>query len=97
VIIFNKKQSEISFGIRTLEDTAFVGKDFKFMDQIVNLTADQTEYKLQVAVIDDDQWEPNRQFWLEIYDPKTKERMQGHDSKCKVTIIDDDEPGDLTF
>jgi solute carrier family 8 (sodium/calcium exchanger) len=34
---------------------------------------------------------------IELYDPETKERLPGEDTLCRVTIIDDDEPGVLSF
>lgn len=46
VVIFNKKKAALSFGVKTIEDTAFIGKDFKFLDDIIELTPDQPEYKL---------------------------------------------------
>ncbi len=34
---------------------------------------------------------------VEIYDTITKERMKGDDTECRVTILDDDCPGILSF
>lgn len=47
--------------------------------------------------MDDDAWEPDENFYVELYDPKTDAKLPGEDTKTTVTIIDDDKPGNLTF
>lgn len=34
---------------------------------------------------------------MHLYDWKTDEELSGRDTKCKVTIIDDDQPGHIGF
>lgn len=63
----------------------------------MTIAAGQSEYVIEVEIIDDDQWEPDEDFLVEIYDAETKERLTGADTQCRVTIIDDDEPGMLAF
>lgn len=40
---------------------------------------------------------PDLDFYVEIYDPKTGERFDGDDTECKITILDEDFPGKLSF
>jgi len=49
--------------------------------------------------VDDDEWEPDLDFYVELYDPSTQknERFSGDDTRCKVTILDEDFPGVLGF
>jgi hypothetical protein len=50
-----------------------------------------------VKIIDDEDWEPDEDFFVELYDADSKVRIDGEDTKCTVTIIDDDKPGVLSF
>ncbi len=52
---------------------------------------------MQVKIIDDDGWEPDEDFFLEIYDEATGQRLHGEDTRTRVTILDDDKPGMLVF
>jgi len=52
-----------------------------------------------VPIVDDEEWEPDLDFAIELYDPNTEEsdRLVGDDTKCIVTILDEDFPGTLGF
>jgi hypothetical protein len=63
----------------------------------LTITQGQEETFVEIEIIDDDQWEPDEDFLIELYDPDTKMRLVGADTQCRVTIIDDDEPGVLSF
>lgn len=97
VHLVKKKDESITVGVRTIDDTAFDGEDFKAIDRIVTISTGQNEQVIEIEILDDDQWEPDEDFLIEIYDPTTKERLPGADTQCRVTIIDDDEPGILSF
>ena len=43
--------------------------------------------------MDDDNWEPDEDFFVQLYNPSTGEELTGQDTKTRVTIIDDDKPG----
>lgn len=48
-------------------------------------------------IIDDDGWEPDEDFYVELYDARTGNRLMGEDTRTRVTILDDDKPGTLVF
>jgi len=52
-----------------------------------------------VAIIDDAEWSPDLDFFVELYDPEKpgKPRLPGDDTRTKVTILDEDLPGTLSF
>jgi len=54
---------------------------------------------VQIRIHDDDIWEPDKDFYVELYDPneETKPRLEGDDTKTIVTIIDEDNPGIIGF
>mmetsp|Transcript_5925 Transcript_5925/g.6680 ORF Transcript_5925/g.6680 Transcript_5925/m.6680 type:complete len:173 (+) Transcript_5925:739-1257(+) len=55
------------------------------------------ETSIRVKIIDDEGVEPDEDFYIEIYDLETKQRLNGEDSKTTVTILDDDKPGIFGF
>lgn len=52
---------------------------------------------MAVKILDDDAWEPDEDFYVELYDEGTKNRLVGEDTRTRVTILDDDKPGVLVF
>lgn len=59
----------------------------------------EIELKFNVPIIDDEEWEPDLDFAIELYDPSNEEQnvLPGEDTKCIVTILDEDFPGTLGF
>jgi hypothetical protein len=53
--------------------------------------------------VNDEDWQPDLDFIVELFDPRNLDennngiRLQGDDTKCKVTILDEDFPGTLGF
>ena len=54
---------------------------------------------MDIKIFDDDSWEPDEELYVELYDPTKADlpRYLGLDTRCGVTIIDDDKPGTLKF
>jgi hypothetical protein len=58
-----------------------------------------------VIINDDDNWEPDEDFWIQLYEPSDPSTtpieqaipLRGGDTKTIVTIIDDDKPGSIAF
>lgn len=47
--------------------------------------------------MDDDEWEPDLDFLVEIYEIDGGARMKGDDTQTRITILDEDCPGTLGF
>lgn len=58
-----------------------------------------TEQKIRVNIVDDEEWNPDLEFYVELFDPtqESQPRLPGDDTRCKVTILDEDFPGTLGF
>ncbi len=97
IMIINKLKADCSVGVRTVEGDAKGGEDYVDLDQILQFKSGQTELSVRVTINDDDEWEPDEDFYVELYDPNTKDKIKGDDTLCTVTIIDDDKPGTLSF
>ena len=50
-----------------------------------------------MKVIDDAIWEPDKDFLVELCDEETGTKLPGSDTRCTVTILDEDFPGVLGF
>jgi len=46
---------------------------------------------------DDENWEPDEDFYVKLIDPISNEHLKGKDTRTRVTIIDDDKPGQISF
>ena len=97
VKFINKTGMEMEVGVRTVDLTANAGEDYYAIDEIISFGDAQKEQYVEVKIIDDDTFEPDEDFYIEIYDPETGERLPGSDTRTKITIIDDDKPGKFGF
>ena len=104
VTIIKKTQSQdITFGYRTVADTAVPEKDYTHENRVVNMKKRDTELKINIPIVNDEEWNPDMDFFIELYDPNGTEengeppRFFGMDTRCKVTILDEDFPGTLGF
>lgn len=89
---------EVSFGVRTIEGgTARLNDDYVPIDIEFTMKPRENEVKVEVKIVDNNEWEPDMDFWVEIYDVDTKKKLYGDDTKTVVTILDEDFPGTLSF
>ena len=49
--------------------------------------------------MDDNEWNPDMDFKVELYDPGSEDvqRLDGDDTQCTITILDEDFPGTIGF
>jgi solute carrier family 8 (sodium/calcium exchanger) len=94
----------VTFGYRTVNDTAKCPKDYLHVDEVITIQKRETEKKIYIPIVDDNEWEPDLDFFVELYDPGKinnisglPEKLNGDDTKCMITILDDDFPGSLGF
>ena len=83
-------------GVRTVDGDAISGKDYDLLNEVIEFKGKKVA-EVQITIFDDEQWEPDEDFYVELYDPETKERLPGADTRTTVTILDDDKPGVLAF
>lgn len=97
--VLNKKRKACSVGVRTVEmpNGAKAGKDFGEIDVVLSFNKGQEFNFVEVPIYDDDDWEPDQDFMVELYDIDTSSLLKGMDVRTRVTIIDDDKPGFLSF
>lgn len=57
----------------------------------------EAEKTVEIKIHDNEEWQPDMDFYIELYDTKSGQRLAGDDTECKVTILDEDFPGKLGF
>jgi hypothetical protein len=50
-----------------------------------------------IKIHDDEQWEPDRSFAVELFCPNSYLPLPNKDTRCEILILDDDQPGFLSF
>ena len=93
----NKKERECSVRVKSRDDTATAGEDYDEVNELVEFTKSEKSKEILITIHDDDEWEPDEDFYLDLYDAESNEKLEGADTTSKVTIIDDDKPGELVF
>jgi len=96
-IIKKNLNSEGSYGVRTVEDTAKEGREYDKFDEIVTFMGRDAEKTIDIVIHDNNDWQPDLTFSVEIYDIETQQRLDGDDTSCRITILDEDLPGKLGF
>ena len=85
------------FGVRTVKSTAVPGTDYKHIDEKHKFGVSDDHIVVTVPIIDNEEWDPDSDFFVELYDLKTGKKFDGDDTQARVTIIDNDLPGTLGF
>jgi solute carrier family 8 (sodium/calcium exchanger) len=95
--VVKKTNQAFTFGYRTIDDSATAPKDYEAVDKTITMGKNENEMLIQIPIVDDEEWEPDLDFFVELYDPATGKVLEGDDTRCKVTILDEDFPGTLGF
>ena len=97
--ILNKSERQGIVQVRTVDGEALAEDDYKPINEEVKFKSGQTYAEVAVKIIDDDQWEPDEDFYVELCDGPgvDAKRLVGEDTRTRVTILDDDAPGMLVF
>lgn len=70
ITILNKNVNmEYTFGVRTVEGTAHKGTEFREFDEIVTIKQREQEKTVSIKIIDNNEWQPDLDFYVELYDP----------------------------
>jgi hypothetical protein len=82
VIIQKHVDEEINFGIRTVQGNAMPKDDYDPIDEVMTMKRSEQMRSVQISIHDDDIWEPDKDFYVELYDPneENKPRLEGDDT-----------------
>jgi solute carrier family 8 (sodium/calcium exchanger) len=79
--------------VKTVDDQAKAGEDYQELVQTINFKNGEAFQVVEVLINDDENWEPDEDFWVQLYSVDKEVELRGQDTKTRVTIIDDDKPG----
>ena len=95
--VLNKAKTAGELHVRTVDGDAKANDDYIPINEKIVFKSGQAEAEVRVKIIDDEGWEPDEDFYVELYDPVTNLRLLGEDTRTRITILDDDKPGMLVF
>lgn len=98
---FDEMSIPVSVRYRTKEGTAESDKDYVHTEGIIEFAPQCESQSINVKILDDNEWEKAEDFYVELFDPQTQSDtgsvIIGPNHLTTVTIIDDDDPGELAF
>jgi solute carrier family 8 (sodium/calcium exchanger) len=97
IMVLNKTGVAGQVRVCTQDDAAKAGEDYEAVDTLLNFAKGEKQKFIEVLIKDDDSWEPDEDFYVQLFDPETQEELEGRDTRTRVTIIDDDKPGAIYF
>jgi len=97
IYVDNKKGAAGSVRVLTIDQEAIAGNDYEKVDTVLNFKQGERTQYIDVIINDDDNWEPDEDFFVQLLDPVTGQELKGDDCRTRVTIIDDDKPGQIAF
>ncbi|CAB3385331.1 Hypothetical predicted protein [Cloeon dipterum] len=86
--------------IESIDGTATEIEDYIPVDQIITFEPKELQKKVEIEIVDDNQWEPDEEFFLKLSLIPSEDNTNvqlGHMSIMEITILNDDEPGVLSF
>ncbi|XP_057365028.1 sodium/calcium exchanger 3-like isoform X2 [Daphnia carinata] len=102
IVRHGKTDNSVSVRVETIDGSAVGGEDFVALNQMVVFEANEVEKQVMVEILDDTQYEPDEQFYLKLSLTGTRTSKQqdvalGRISIMEVTVLNDDDPGTITF
>lgn len=94
--ITKKVQEEVVFVVKTVDGTATAPKKYEKVEEIVRMTKTQNEHIVKVTIVDDDEFNEDLDFYVEICNEDGK-KLEGDDCSTRITIKDEDKPGEIGF
>jgi solute carrier family 8 (sodium/calcium exchanger) len=86
---------------KTRDGTAKAGSDYVHAEGVLSFGPGVTEQSIKVTILDDNAFELDEDFFVDLYEPKVEGEgvlpVLGCTSSVSVVIIEDDLPGELSF
>lgn len=82
--------------VKTLDGTATCPKKYEKVEELVKMTKTQQEHIVKVPIVDDDEYNEDCDFYVEICN-EDGVKLEGDDCSTRITIKDEDKPGEIGF
>jgi len=85
----------------TSDGDAVSGDDYVSAKDTLVFAANETEKEISLTIIDDNEWAPDKHFYVRLYNPTHSAEGIGDvvlsRATTQITILNDDDPGVITF
>ena len=86
ITIEKKVPDQMMFKIRTIDGTAVAGQDYEAFFKTCCMMADEKEKDVKIGIMDDNEWEPDKEFKVQILEDYSEKRLPGRDTECTILI-----------
>lgn len=80
ITIEKKKSEEFTFWVRTSDGTAKAHEDYVPKEELITFKANEKERTIKIGLVDSHDWEPDEDFFIDLCDEQTKERLTGENT-----------------
>jgi solute carrier family 8 (sodium/calcium exchanger) len=85
-------ESEVQVQVKSYDISATAGKDYVALDgETVTFAKGELTASVDITIIDDDTWEKNENFRIELESPSSGAKLDDRSKTCVVKIMNDDE------
>jgi len=95
-----KLSTQVRVRVETIDGSASEGEDYQAVNEVLTFEPYEREKLIGVTIVDDNQWEPDEEFFLKLSMVSGEDAMDlklGRTSIMEITILNDDEPGTFQF
>jgi solute carrier family 8 (sodium/calcium exchanger) len=72
-------------------------EDYLHSEGVVEFSPGELTKEVKIKIIDDDTFEDDEDFYCVLTDPECSQDLRIRNARTRITIIDDDDPGQLQF
>jgi len=90
----------------TSDGTAVCGEDYIFVSGVIDFGPGETEKKIEIEIVDDNEWEPDEYFFVRLFNGQVYNGASHTNTgqvprltvaTTQVMILNDDDPGKIQF
>jgi hypothetical protein len=63
--------------VKTVDDQAKAGEDYQELVQTINFKDNEAFQVVEVFINDDENWEPDEDFWVQLYSVDKEQELRG--------------------
>merc|ERR1719157_338115 len=99
VVRHGRMDETVRVRLETIDGSAVEEEDYKPLNEILTFEPNERTKEIGLEIVDDNQWEPDEEFFVKLtMIPNESENVRlGRTSIMEITILNDDEPGTITF
>jgi len=99
IIRHGRMDETVTVRLETIDGSAVEEEDYKPLNETLTFEPNERTKEIGLEIVDDNQWEPDEEFFVKLtLIPQESENVRlGRTSIMEITILNDDEPGMITF